>query len=51
LGEEGGEEDCARGPGIHALIALGLLGELGQVDSIFVTHFGGWTGICEERLD
>jgi hypothetical protein len=28
-------------PSKHTLIALGLLGQLGQVDSIFVTHFGG----------
>ncbi len=41
--------DPARDPGIHALIALGLLGQLGQVDGIFVTHFDGWTGICEGR--
>jgi len=25
----------------HTLISLGLLGELGKVDSIFVAHFGG----------
>jgi hypothetical protein len=30
---------------IRAFIALGLLGQLGQVNSIFVTHFDEWTGI------
>jgi hypothetical protein len=39
-----------RHSGIHALIALGLLGQLGQVDCIFVTHVGEWTGICEMEV-
>lgn len=26
---------------LHTLIALSLLGELGQVDGVFVTHFVG----------
>lgn len=39
-----------RHSGIHALIALSLLGQLGQVDSIFVTHVDEWTGICEMEI-
>jgi hypothetical protein len=38
----------ARYSGIHALIALGLLGQLGQVDGIFVTHFGGCAGYLRD---
>ena len=31
---------------LHTLVALSLLGKLGQVDGIFVTHFGG-SGLCK----
>lgn len=30
---------------VHTLIALSLLGELGQVDGVFVTHFVGLGGL------
>lgn len=31
------------------LVALGLLGQLGQIDSIFVTHGGGMCVDCEAK--
>lgn len=34
---------------VHTLVALSLLGELGQVDGILVTHFVG-VGILKRRL-
>lgn len=33
------------GKSSHTLIALSLLSELGEVDSIFVAHFGGVCGL------
>jgi hypothetical protein len=39
-----------RYPCVHALIALGLLSQLGQIDGIFVTHFCEWMGIWKVNV-
>lgn len=48
ISAKGARAQCQRaidkkdlGHATHTLVALSLLSKLGQVDSIFVTHFGG----------